>query len=187
MKIIASLFALAITACVAPMAEPETTTEQSITLPERSDSELWVPKLNSGNDIWPAGQGITSTQVMIKKGPASSAGPTFIAFVIWNGNFVGRIFRVHNGSDGADFHQAAAGIGTVRTVNFPDNSNSSTGNVTGGSGTPLPHPNVDGTIHYLPSSLTNVKTSAMAILTATNNFVNFVEPAVVIVPAPSGT
>jgi hypothetical protein len=164
--------ALALAGCVTQQLE---TTTQSITLPEQTDSVFWNPKTNVGSDIWPAGQGITSTQIMIRKGPDGSTGATFIAFVIWNGNFVGNIFRVHVGADGADFHQAAANITSTRTFGFPDHSTSSGGNPTTGSGTPLPHPNVDGTIHYSPSDLTNVKTNAAVILNATNDFMNFTE------------
>jgi hypothetical protein len=172
MRVMAALIILALAGCVTQQLD---STAQSITLPEQTDSVFWVPKTNDGNDIWPSGQGITTTQVMIRKGPDSSAGATFIAFVIWNGNFVGKIFRVHVGSDGTDFHQVLANITSARTFGFPDHNSTSTGNVTSGSGTPLPHPNVDGTVHYTPSELGNVKTNAAVILNATNDFLNFTE------------
>jgi hypothetical protein len=164
--------ALAFSGCTTQQLETAT---QSITLPEQTDSVFWNPKINDGADIWPTGQGIISTQIMIRKGPDSRAGATFIAFVIWNGSFVGKIFRVHVGADGADFHTTVANITSTRTFGFPDHSTSSGGNPTGGSGTPLPHPNVDGPIHYSASDLTNVRTNALIILNATNDFVNFTE------------
>jgi hypothetical protein len=163
---------LAFAGCVTQQLD---STAQAITLPEQTDSVFWSPRLNDGNDIWPSDQAITTTQVMIRKGPMSSAGATFIAFVIWNGNFVGKIFRVHVGSDGADFHQALANITNARTFGLPDHNISSTGNVTSGSGTPLPHPNVDGAVHYTASELGNVKMNAQIILDATNDFLNFTE------------
>lgn len=172
MRHAAVLLLITLAGCVAPQLD---TMAQAITLPEATDSAFWDPQVNVGTDIWPAGQGITSTQIMMKKGPDSSAGPTFIAFVVWNGNFVGKIFRVHLGADGADFAATSHNITATRTNGFPDHTTSSGGNPTAGSGTPLPHPNVDGSIHYTATFLNNVKTNASIILNATGDFINFAE------------
>jgi hypothetical protein len=165
-----SLLIITIAGCVAPQLE---TSSQTITLPEVNTSVAWEPGKTDGNDIWPTGQGITTTQVMIKGGPDSTTGPTFIAFVVWNGNFVGKIFRVHAGSDGVDFRQVVAGINATRTFGFPDREGSSTGNGTNGPVTPLPHPNVDGAITFPPAYLNNVKTNALIIHGATADFLNY--------------
>ena len=172
MRQVALLSFVALASCVAPQLD---TASQSISVPEATDSVFWNPRINVGSDIWPAGQGITSTQIMMKKGPDSSAGPTFIAFVIWNGNFVGKIFRVHLGADGADFAGTSHNINATRVNASPDHSTSSGGNPIAGSGTPLPHPNVDGAIHYSTTFLNNVKTNAVIILNATNDFIDFTE------------
>jgi hypothetical protein len=170
MRLATSLLIFALAGCVTQQLEIST---QTISLPEANESVNWDPGKNDGNDIWPTGQGITTTQVMIKGAPDASDGPTFVAFVVWNGNFVGKIFRVHVGPPGVNFRQVVANINATRTYGLPDNSASSTGNGSTGGVTPLPHPNVDGNILFPPAYLINVKTNAAIIQNATANFMNF--------------
>ena len=110
---------------------------------------------------------------MVRKGPDGSDGPTFLAFVVWNGNFVGKIFRVKVGPDGVNFRTTVTNINATRTFGFPDNNSSASGNAGTGGVTPLPHPNVDGNIAFTADYLNNAKMNAQIIQNATADFVNF--------------
>lgn len=141
---------------------------------EATTSTWWNPARFTYADIWPSGHGITSTQILFRRAADSSTGSTYVAFVVWNGNFVGRIYRVH-ASDGADFSSSVAQLTAMRASTGPDNSVSSTGNTTSGTPKPVPHPNVDGDITYSPGYLTNARTTAAALLNVTTPFRTYVD------------
>ena len=172
-----ALLSLCLLACVTePTTTDPTATDhiatdrQAITLPEATDSIFWIPNKHGANDLWPTGQGIPSAYVLIKRGPAASTGATFLAFVVWNGNFVGKIFRVRVGADGENFRAVVSNTNATRTFGFPDNNAGSAGNGGGGGVPPIPHPNLDGAVHLPTRYLDGVKTAAGAIDAATRDF-----------------
>lgn len=177
MKSVAILASLLLAACVqATDADPPTasSSDDAIVLPaDATTTAWWEPGKMDVDNLWPLGQGITSAQVLYKKASDSSTGATFVAFVVWNGNRVGRIFRVHVGSDGGNFHDAVQAMIGARTFGVPGTNSSTGGNTTIGHGTPQPHPNVDGPITFDPSYLNVVKTHANTIRTAITDFVTF--------------
>jgi hypothetical protein len=137
----------------------------------------WVPGKNcygvpnDGNSIWPTGMGITSVQVLTRSGPDRLAGrqQTFLAFVIWNGTTVGRIFRVDIGDDGANWRAVLGNVAATRTFNNLDFNTGSTGSASAGPVNP-PHPNVEGPITFDPGYLGVVARYAGAIDGASRNF-----------------
>jgi hypothetical protein len=172
MKLTAPLLLLALGACtteqLATQSQP-----QSLSLPEATDSVTWIPGTHDGGDIWPTAQGIHSAQVLIRKGPDRSDGPTFIAFVVWNGNFVGKIFRVRAGADGANFRAVMSNVTAARTFGVSNFSWSSTGNGGGGDGNPpIPRPHIDGECHFNVEYLNRLKNRAAAIEDLTTDFMN---------------
>lgn len=181
MKCLAILLAGSLAACVSQSdASPtESTTDDltavavpASTAPEPTTSVWWDQKKGL-DDLWPNDQGITSAQVLYRKAADSSSGPTFVAFVVWNANHVGRIFRVHVGADGGSFHDAVQAMIGQRVFGHDGNDSSSGGTTTSGSGKPTPHPNVDGPITYSVDYLNNVRNNAAVIHAAYVNFENF--------------
>jgi hypothetical protein len=144
-------------------------------LVEATHSVVWDLKTSTGNDIWPSDLPITTTSVLIRKGPDNTDGATFLAFVVWNGNVVGKIFRVQVGNGGADFRSTVNSINATRTFGIPDRASSSSGNAGTGGVTPLPHPNVDGPIAFSATFLHQVKLSAQLIQDATADFLSYSE------------
>lgn len=152
----APLFLLALASC-AIAGDPETSvTESKATtatvagLPAVNTSCRWVPGgtcygvANDGNSIWPTGMGITSVQVLTRRGPTRLSGTqqTALAFVIWNSTTVGRIFRIDIGPDGVNWREVLSNITASRTFGNPDFGTGSTGTASGGPVNP-PHPNVN--------------------------------------------
>ncbi|HEY6178656.1 MAG TPA: hypothetical protein VIX73_29600 [Kofleriaceae bacterium] len=182
MKAVATLLVLILASC-ATGTEPDTaTTQDNATvirlLPQVDTSCQWVAgracygQPNDGNNIWPAGMGITRVQVLVRGGPTRADGKqaTFLAFVVWNSTAVGRIFRIDLGSDDeADWHVKLDGIVAGRTLNIFDSEAGSQGS-TVGSPTPPPHPNVIGPITFDSTYLDVVRRTAGTIDDATNAF-----------------
>jgi hypothetical protein len=144
---------------------------------EPTTSTWWTPGKLTYADLWPLDHGITSAQVVYRKEIDSSTGPTHVAFVVWNGTFVGRIYRIHNNADGSEFLNSVAQLNATRVNVGPDNSVSSSGNGTGGNTKPPPHPNVDGDILYNPDDLDNARLAGKNLLNITTRFLNFQETA----------
>jgi hypothetical protein len=168
----ATLSLLALLALLAPAAcatatDPETsTTEAHATTtatttgsgtPGVNTSCRWVPggtcygMTNDGNNIWPTGVGITSVQVLIRRGPTRLSGSqqTFLAFVIWNKTTIGRIFRVDIGSDGVNWRETLSNVTASRTFGNPDFSTGTTGTASGGPvNPPTPHVNIENQITF---------------------------------------
>lgn len=187
MKYAISLLVLAIAGCTAdPLAgAPATDTAASaattigiVPIPvEATDSVVWNPRINTGDELWPTTLNIHSAQLLIKRAPVDpvTGGARFLAFVVWNGSFVGRIYQGTVGAVGNDLRLKASATFATRTSGLPDHNSSSTGNASSGPVTPLPHPNVDGTFHFSTTYLDNVRTNALAILNATADFEAFTE------------
>ncbi|HET9620318.1 MAG TPA: hypothetical protein VFP84_03050 [Kofleriaceae bacterium] len=152
-------------------AEPPTV--QPFPRTEPITSTWWAPGRLTYADIWPLDHGITSAQIVYRKEIDSSIGPTHVAFVVWNGSFVGRIYRIHNNADSTDFLLNVAQLEATRVSRGPDNSVSSSGNGTGGNTKPPPHPNVDEDITYNPDDLDNARVAGRALLNVTTRFIGF--------------
>jgi len=182
MKAAATLLALFLANC-AMGTEPETAaTQDNVTiirgLPQVNTSCQWVAdracygQANDGNNIWPAGFGITRLQVLVRGAPPRfDGGPTtFLAFVVWNSVAVGRIFRIDlGGPDEQDWHAKLDNIVAGRTFNIFDSQAGSTGS-TVGTPTPPPHPNVVGPITFEAPYLDVVRRTAGTLDDATNAF-----------------
>ena len=171
-----------ITASCASGTDPDTsaTEEASILLtglPQVNTSCQWIPGktcyglANDGNNIWPTGMGITSVQVLTRSGPdrLDRTQQTFLAFVVWNRSYVGRIFRVDVGSDGANWRDVLSDVTAVRTFNNLDFNTGSTGTASGGPVSP-PHPNVDGQLIFDQPYLDVVRREAGVIDAASREF-----------------
>lgn len=183
MKAAVTLLALLFAACEMDSPPETATVEQHATtitraLPEVNTTCQWVTRgtcygqVNDGNNLWPAGMGITSVQVLVRSGPdrLEHKQPTFLAFVVWNSTAIGRIFRLDLGSaDAANWRATLDNIVAVRTTNLPDTQAGSTGSTIGGPG-PIPHPNVDGFITVDAPYLDVVRKQATAINDATTAF-----------------
>lgn len=175
--------ALLVAAGCAAGSEPETATaDEAISilplLPQVNTSCLWIPGKtcygmpNDGENIWPAGLGITSVQVLTRSGPdrIDSTHHTFLAFVVWNRSIVGRIFRVDFGANAANWRAELGNITATRTFSGPDNNTGSTGSAVAGPVNP-PHPNVvDGPITFDTGYLDAVKRYASVIDSASEQF-----------------
>lgn len=188
MKFAVTLAVLAVTGC-ATAVDPETSTGDQASvvlptgLPSTNTSCLWqvdqncYGQLNDGNNLWPAGVGITSAYILTRSGPTRLAGKqdTYLAFVVWNDAVVGRIFRIDTGTrNAANFLSVAAGTFAARTVvpggaGLPDPNAGSTG-ATGGGGPPVPHPNVEGPLVFDTPYLGSVIDHATVIRGATADF-----------------
>jgi hypothetical protein len=184
--ICATLATFTLAGCVAD-GDPQTATQTSA-LTDSSVSVNWNPEIGcgppkrestvpcDGNLLWPAGQGITSMQVLLRKGPRGSAGETFLAFVVWNGQTVGRILRAPVSTrSGAHLRATIGNISTARTITFGDGSASSAGNISGGKPVPEPGPNVDDLLQFSPGYLDATRHAARAILEAEKQFLDFDE------------
>lgn len=186
MKAAVTLLALVLAACAtATDPDPGTGTgtvqdKETLIVPRLlgvTTSCQWVPdgtcygQANDGANIWPADREITSTQVLMRAGPdrLEHKMTTFLAFVVWNGNTVGRIFRVDNDSDANDFRANLNRVMLVRTVGFLDHSGASTGSPVAGPVNP-PHPNVEGPIEFESTYLDTVRRTAFTINDVTANF-----------------
>jgi hypothetical protein len=182
MKAVATSLVLVLASC-AMGSEPDTATTQdnaivTRALPEVDTSCQWVPGkncyglANDGNNIWPAGMGITSVQVLVRGGPTRLEGrqQTFLAFVVWNSTTVGRIFRIDLGTTAEqDWNAALHNIVAGRTLNLFDSQAGSQGS-TVGTPTPPPHPNVVGPIIFEQPYLDVVRKQASLIDGATSAF-----------------
>src|SRR4029077_5313840 len=67
-------------------------------LTDHTTSEPWTASLGA-EDLWPTNCGITSAQILKRKGPTNpiNNADTFIAFVVWNDSIVGHIYTVDIG------------------------------------------------------------------------------------------
>lgn len=153
--------------------EPQTSSEESavILLPPSKTTQSW--SLKSDYDaIWPTGQGIDTTYVLIKKGyPAQNGDPaTFLAFVVWDNNTLGHVYQVHYGTEGQDFRETVAGALAVRTANNLDHSGGSTGSGEGGTVIPRPHPSGgDPQVIVSPQEVLNALNTSAALDDAVRN------------------
>jgi hypothetical protein len=131
---------------------------------DASQSVTYTPGSVTASDIWPADRGITSVEVVLTQGPVRSGGSTYLAFVVWNGNFVAHIYCSYFGRTGATLHNVIANTLAENVTLGPDYGAVITGSGTGGPIVPTPHPNVDGEINFSSSYLTSVKTIAVDAL-----------------------
>jgi hypothetical protein len=186
MRAAVPLLCVVFTSCVVNTEpDPQTSTEASA-LTEASESVAWEPDLGCGPAIrrasvpcdgqflWPANQGITSAQVLLRKGPDGSDGPTYLAFVVWNHSTVGRIIRATAGRKGTDLRVTISNITATRTSGFPDHNAGSTGNVSGGK-IPTPGPHIDDPLQFSPAYLAAARAAARAIHVATDTFNGYAE------------
>ena len=184
MRAAVPLLCIVLTSCVVN-TDPQTSTEASA-LTEASESVAWEPELGcgptirraavacDGNFLWPANQGITSVQVLLRKGPNGSDGATYLAFVVWNRSIVGRIIRATVGRKGTDLRAVISNITATRTLGLPDHDAGSTGNVSGGK-IPTPGPHIDDPLEFSPAYLAAARAAARAINAATDAFNNYAE------------
>jgi hypothetical protein len=179
MKLTAALLLLVVSACV---TQPEVeTTDQAIASVDAKVSQTYVMGKYDAEEVWPTGQGITSVQVIYKRGPERSLGPTYFAFVVWNGTTIGKIYCAYLGPIGADLRRNLSDTTATRTVNAPSFTASSTGSGSGGPIIPTPHPNVDGEFAFSSTYLDNLKQTALAIRVTTHDVMTYPE-----LPTPVG-
>jgi hypothetical protein len=177
---------LALVGCVTENELQTSTTTSAIS--EANTSVNWDPEVGcgpvknpdlvpcDGNFLWPADAGITSVQVLLRKGPQGTAGPTFLAFVVWNDSVVGRILRAPTaGRAGTHLRASINNIIAGRTTGAPDTSAGSSGNVSGGKSPPVPGPHIDDAIQFSPGYLTAAKNAARAIHLANAGFLDYAE------------
>jgi hypothetical protein len=131
---------------------------------DASQSVTYTPGSVTAADIWPTDRGITSVEVVLTQGPVRSGGPTYLAFVVWNGNFVAHIYCSYFGRPGTALHNLLADTLAANVTLGPDYGAVITGSGTGGPIVPTPHPNVDGEINFSPGYLANMKTLAVDAL-----------------------
>lgn len=119
-----------------------TDTSEVTTAPVVYRSTDWTTR-TSAEDIWPSR--VESIQVFLRRGEDSRATPTagvfqvnYLAFVVWNGNTMGKIFRVRFGADSEDFNKKLQGIALARTTFNFNGSWSMAGSLTGGRRPPSP-------------------------------------------------
>lgn len=184
MKPVATLLVLVLASCTLGN-DPETgSVEEHATitrvLPQVTTSCQWTARgtcygqVNDGNNIWPAGMGITSVQILLRAGPdrLDHKQQTFLAFVVWNATAVGRIFRIDLGTaDEADWRVTLGNIVAGRTLNIFDSQVSSAGSTVGGPG-PIPHPNIDDILVFPSTYLDVVRRQATIINDATTTFLS---------------
>ncbi len=120
--------------------------------------------------IWPLNHNISSVEVVYMKADPQGRSTRFLAFVIWNGNFVARIFSSPNGTVGSSLQEVISDTLLERVTYGSDHTAIITGGVTGGPVVPLPHPNTDGGYTFTSSYLSSVKAQAVAALNATPVF-----------------
>jgi hypothetical protein len=185
MRIAVSLICVVVSSC-AVNTDPETSTGSSA-LTESSDSVNWDPAVGcssgpkvvvvpcDGEFLWPAEQGIKSIQVLYRKGPDGSDGPTFLAFVIWDDNTVGRILRATAGRNGTHLRTTVNNIIAARASSAPDHSSSSAGNLSGGTSPAPPHPHIDEAIHFSDKYLVTAKLAAKNLRVAGEQFTSYSE------------
>jgi hypothetical protein len=179
MKLTAALLLLFVSSC---MTQPEVgATDQTISNPDVSVSKTYVMGKYDADEVWPTGQGITSVQVIYKRGPVRSLGPTYFAFIIWNGNRVGKIFSAYLGPIGADLRRNLSDTTATRTANVSAFQASSTGSGGAGPIVPTPHPNVDGDFQFSQTYLNNLKQTAQILIDTTNDVLGYTE-----LPTPIG-
>lgn len=145
-----TLFALSIASCADPIGdgatEPTSTTTEAATsckLVDATTSEFWSTS-NGAAELWPAGCGITSTNVFIRKAVDLDGAPAFLASVVWNDSVVGHVYWIPVGSLGLDFHETLAETRGARTNNQPTFSYGEGGGPDGGNPLSPGHPHVDG-------------------------------------------
>lgn len=179
MRSAATLLVLVLASCASP-TDPDTTAtgQAATTLPQVNTSCQWIAgktcygQPNDASNIWPTGIGITSVQVLTRSGPTRLDGrqQTFLAFVVWNDQVVGRIFRLDVGSsDAVNWNNLSANTFAARTFGLPDTRAGAAG-ATSGSPSPPPHPNVEGPITFESTYLDAVTTSAASVDAATKAF-----------------
>ncbi len=184
MRVAVPLLCVVLASCVVN-TDPQTSTEASA-LTEAHQSVAWEPDLGCGpvtrpavvscdaNFLWPPNQGITSAQVLLRKGPNGSDGPTFLAFVVWNRSTVGRIIRATVGRKGNDLRAVLSDALATRTYGFPDNTAGSTGNASGGK-IPTPGPHIDDPLEFSTTYLAAARAAARAIHAANDAFNDYAE------------
>ncbi|MEO7729342.1 MAG: hypothetical protein ABIY55_00080 [Kofleriaceae bacterium] len=182
MKLTVAFLLLTVSACVTqPEVEPVEATQQVVASTDVAVSQTYVMGKYDAEDVWPTNQGISSVQVIYKRGPVRSLGPTYFAFIIWNGNRVGKIYCAYLGSSGADLRRNISDTTATRTVNVSTFTASSTGSGGGGHTIPTPHPNVDGEFVFPQTYLNNLKLTAQAIIDTTSDVMTYPE-----LPTPVG-
>jgi len=186
-------FAFALFASCAVNDAPATSSASSAVSVLGTDvltSENWFARdTHTIDDVWPAGQGITSTQILVRKGPcrndpnndctSPNAVQTFMAVVVWNHSTVGHIYWVTKGTDGSDFHNLVDNALGTRCNTNPDHGGGWDGSPYVGT-PPAPHPNVNGWAFDVDTTFNQNAKDAAAQLDAWTGpqsvFANYVVP-----------
>jgi hypothetical protein len=185
MKAAATLLALVLASCAmgSELDTPATATVEdhaTTRLPSVNTSCLWFPdgtcygQRNDGNNIWPSDVGITRLQVLLRGGPdrLEHRQQTYLAFVIWNGSTIGRIFQVDlNTESDVNFQDTLRDISARQTMSIFDSQTTMTGS-TVGTPSPPPHPNVLPPIVFEQPYLDVVRRQASIIDQATATFLS---------------
>jgi hypothetical protein len=176
------LFGVTLVGCATDASEPETAEHQSASSVAKV-TEHWDSSANDINTIWPTnipiqnGATITNTYVLIKGVPPDPyIGPQVLAFVVWNGSYVGHIYRAAKGAEVANLLQ-------MRDVAYSQR-NTGPNTDAGGTGSPWVEPNppphpVGDCCEFVISAdeVENSKLNAQAIHNANVNFATFERPA----------
>jgi len=124
----------------------------------------------TANMIWPTSRNLSSVEVVYMAAPSRGLTGRFLAFVIWNGNFVAHIYSAPTNSVGRSLQNLIANTLEENVTYGTNTAAIITGSVSGGPVTPLPHPNVDNEYTFSSSYLTSVKTQANIALSASPVF-----------------
>jgi hypothetical protein len=172
------LFGMMLVGCATEASQPETAELQSAVSVAKV-TEHWDTSVNDINTIWPAtipvqnGATIKSTYVLIKGVPPDPyANPQVLAFVVWNGNYVGHIYRALKGAELAHLIQMRDAAFAQRNVG-PDTDSGGTG-TPWGDPTPPPQP-IGNCCEFVISAdeVENSKLNAQAIHNAAVNFSSY--------------
>ncbi|HEX5058218.1 MAG TPA: hypothetical protein VFV99_02605 [Kofleriaceae bacterium] len=143
------------------------------------ETEDWDPGTATNASIWPTTYGnppvtITNTSVLVKGAPPDSNGnPQFLAFVVWNTNFVGHIWLVKKGAEGVNFKGVMLNSFAAQTAGHAGFQSLFAGNVDTDPPVPRgPGPTIDQYWIEQPE-LNNAKINSQTMIGAIENFTNF--------------
>lgn len=188
MKHLAVLCSLLFAGCVMDVeaGDEQTATEQSeieiTTLPPIVVSPTPVLSLDvntsttvpsssiTADAVWPLDRNISSVEIVYHQGPVRTGGPTFLAFVVWNGNHVAHIYCSYFGRAGTLLQNKLADIVATRVSFGADLGTATTGSTTGGGVVHPPRPNVfpDDEVVLDSTFLRGIKDQAVAAFNLAN-------------------
>ncbi|HEY0195747.1 MAG TPA: hypothetical protein VGC42_31750 [Kofleriaceae bacterium] len=150
--------------------QPSPTMPPTATMAEATKSVAYTSGSVTASTIWPTNRGISSVEIVYTEASRYNGKARFLAFVVWNGNFVSHIFCSPTGSSGTELQNVIANTLEARVTYGTDLSAIITGSGTGGQPVPVPRPNVDGQFTFDATFLNSIKSQAVAALNASPVF-----------------